>query len=91
LVAVFHPILMMTGSYKLARYTFDLAFNHIIKVGVVSHPSLLKIPEDLEVLHCFIFPSILHSSIFFFFCVPLQLIEICLHFESSSAHQLVHH
>ena len=28
---------------------FDLAFDNIIKVGVVSHPSLLKTPDDLEV------------------------------------------
>jgi hypothetical protein len=33
----------------LGRYTFDLAFENIIKVAVVSHPSLLKVPDDLEV------------------------------------------
>ncbi|KAG7087237.1 hypothetical protein E1B28_013217 [Marasmius oreades] len=37
-----------TGYCWGARYTFDLAFDHIIKVAVVAHPSLLKIPEDLE-------------------------------------------
>lgn len=31
-----------------ARYGFDLAFENITKVTVASHPSLLKIPEDLE-------------------------------------------
>ncbi|KAF8449342.1 hypothetical protein L210DRAFT_3640930 [Boletus edulis BED1] len=31
-----------------ARYVFDLAFDGIIKVAAVSHPSLLKIPEDLH-------------------------------------------
>jgi len=31
-----------------ARYTFDLAFDRVIKVAVVAHPSLLKRPEDLE-------------------------------------------
>ncbi|KAJ7610160.1 Alpha/Beta hydrolase protein [Roridomyces roridus] len=30
------------------RYTFDLAFDGVIKVAAVSHPSLLKVPEDLE-------------------------------------------
>ncbi|KIY44996.1 alpha/beta-hydrolase [Fistulina hepatica ATCC 64428] len=30
------------------RYTFDLAFENIIKVAVVAHPSLLQIPADLE-------------------------------------------
>lgn len=32
-----------------ARYTFDIAYDKVIKVAVVAHPSLLKIPEDLEV------------------------------------------
>jgi len=32
----------------LGRYTFDLAFENIIKVAVISHPSQLKVPEDLE-------------------------------------------
>ncbi|KAG0698247.1 dienelactone hydrolase [Suillus ampliporus] len=30
------------------RYTFDLAFENIIQCAVVSHPSFLKIPADLE-------------------------------------------
>lgn len=33
----------------IGRYVFDLAFENDIKVSVVSHPSLLKVPEDLEV------------------------------------------
>jgi hypothetical protein len=33
------------------RYTFDLAFDNIIQCAVVSHPSLLNLPEDLEVTH----------------------------------------
>ncbi|EJD07441.1 alpha/beta-hydrolase [Fomitiporia mediterranea MF3/22] len=37
-----------TGYCFGARYVFDLAFDNGIKVGVVSHPSLLKVPEDLE-------------------------------------------
>jgi len=37
-----------TGYCFGGRYVFDLAFENIIKVGVVSHPSLLKVPEDLE-------------------------------------------
>ncbi|KAG6898562.1 hypothetical protein C0993_006011 [Termitomyces sp. T159_Od127] len=30
------------------RYVFDLAFDNAIQVAATSHPSLLKIPEDLE-------------------------------------------
>ncbi|KAH0836457.1 chlorocatechol-degradation protein [Lanmaoa asiatica] len=30
------------------RYTFDLAFDKVIKVAAVAHPSLLKVPEDLH-------------------------------------------
>jgi len=30
------------------RYVFDLAFDGVISVAVVSHPSLLQVPEDLE-------------------------------------------
>lgn len=32
-----------------ARVSFDLAFNKELDVVAVSHPSLLKIPDDLEV------------------------------------------
>ncbi|KAJ7764800.1 dienelactone hydrolase endo-1,3,1,4-beta-D-glucanase [Mycena metata] len=31
-----------------ARYVFDLAFENIISVGAVAHPSLLEVPADLE-------------------------------------------
>ncbi|KAM6492187.1 Alpha/Beta hydrolase fold [Amanita muscaria] len=37
-----------TGYCFGARYVFDLAFDHVIDVSVVAHPSQLKIPEDLE-------------------------------------------
>ncbi|KAJ7610159.1 dienelactone hydrolase [Roridomyces roridus] len=30
------------------RYTFDLAFDGVIKAAAVAHPSLLKVPEDIE-------------------------------------------
>ncbi|KAK2465686.1 hypothetical protein APHAL10511_002230 [Amanita phalloides] len=31
-----------------ARFVFDLAFENITKVSAVAHPSLLKVPDDLE-------------------------------------------
>ncbi|KAJ6510798.1 Alpha/Beta hydrolase protein [Mycena sanguinolenta] len=31
-----------------ARYVFDLAFDGILKVSIVSHPSRLVVPDDLE-------------------------------------------
>ena len=31
------------------RYTFDLAFDNIIKAAVITHPSLIEAPKDLEV------------------------------------------
>ncbi|KAG2354493.1 hypothetical protein BDR07DRAFT_1366006, partial [Suillus spraguei] len=37
-----------TGYCFGGRYTFDLAFENIIQCSVVSHPSFLKIPDDLE-------------------------------------------
>jgi len=40
--------LAATGYCFGGRYAFDLAFDKVIKVAVVSHPSLLKIPDDLE-------------------------------------------
>jgi len=40
--------LAATGYCFGGRYMFDLAFENIIKVGVVSHPSLLQVPDDLE-------------------------------------------
>ena len=30
--------------------TFDLAFENLIKVGVVAYPSLINVPQDLEVI-----------------------------------------
>ena len=30
-----------------ARYVFDIAFAGVIKAAVVSHPSLLQVPDDL--------------------------------------------
>ncbi|THH08253.1 hypothetical protein EW145_g2824 [Phellinidium pouzarii] len=36
-----------TGYCFGARYAFDLAFDKVIKVIAVSHPSLLQVPEDL--------------------------------------------
>lgn len=38
-----HPV-----SYS-GRYVFDLAFENIIKVSAVSHPTFLQVPTDLEV------------------------------------------
>jgi hypothetical protein len=47
-------------SIPLARYTFDLAFENIIQVGVVAHPSLINVPQDFEVRIAFSFtPSTL--------------------------------
>ncbi|KAG2040096.1 Alpha/Beta hydrolase protein [Suillus americanus] len=37
-----------TGYCFGGRYTFDLAFDNVIQCAVVSHPSLLNIPADLE-------------------------------------------
>ncbi|KAF9459319.1 dienelactone hydrolase endo-1,3,1,4-beta-D-glucanase [Collybia nuda] len=39
-----------TGYCFGGRYVFDLSFENIIQVAVVSHPSLLQIPADLEKL-----------------------------------------
>ncbi|EPQ56721.1 dienelactone hydrolase endo-1,3,1,4-beta-D-glucanase [Gloeophyllum trabeum ATCC 11539] len=37
-----------TGYCFGARYAFDLAFEGIVKAVAVAHPSLLKVPDDLE-------------------------------------------
>ncbi|KAJ7133255.1 dienelactone hydrolase endo-1,3,1,4-beta-D-glucanase [Mycena epipterygia] len=37
-----------TGYCFGGRYVFDLAFEGIIQVASVAHPSLLKVPDDLE-------------------------------------------
>ena len=39
-------------STPSARYVFDVAFDDILKVSVVTHPSLLVVPDDLEVMRC---------------------------------------
>src|ERR1700679_1635228 len=39
--------------FQLARLVFDLAFDNVINVAVVAHPSLLK-PEDLDVRQSFV-------------------------------------
>ena len=55
-----------TGYCLGGRYVFDLAFENIIKVAVVSHPSLLKIPADLEVgAHLYF---LLIDSVLLIFC-----------------------
>ena len=46
---VTQSILNRVNHVHIARYVFNLAFENDIKVSVVSHPSLLKVPEDLEV------------------------------------------
>lgn len=54
------PALQTSGITKLAalgfcygaRPAFDLAFVNTVSVVVVSHPSLLKVPDDIEVLTC---------------------------------------
>ena len=51
------PYFIDNEGYQLVhigRYTFDLAFENVIKVAVVSHPSLLKVPEDLEVCSVYV-------------------------------------
>ena len=53
----------------LGRYTFDLAFDNIIKVAAVSHPSLLSVPKDLEV-RAVIFKKIFLRFFFFIFIIP---------------------
>ena len=45
----------------LGRYTFDLAFEKIIKVAVVAHPFLIKVPDDLEVSSVPFFISSLYA------------------------------
>ncbi|PBK99072.1 dienelactone hydrolase endo-1,3,1,4-beta-D-glucanase [Armillaria gallica] len=37
-----------TGYCFGARYVFDLAFDGVLKAAVISHPSLLKFPDDFE-------------------------------------------
>jgi hypothetical protein len=35
---------------RLGRYVFDLAFDNVIQVAATSHPSQLKVPDDLQKL-----------------------------------------
>lgn len=42
-------ILTINSDLKIGRYVFDLAFENVIKVAAVSHPSLLQGATDLEV------------------------------------------
>ncbi|KAF8141932.1 alpha/beta-hydrolase [Boletus edulis] len=37
-----------TGYCFGGRYAFDLAFDNVLKVAAVAHPSLLTVPSDLE-------------------------------------------
>jgi hypothetical protein len=46
-----NALLMGACTPSPGRYAFDLAFDNVIKVAAVAHPSLLKVPEDLEVGH----------------------------------------
>ncbi|KAF5332150.1 hypothetical protein D9611_008178 [Ephemerocybe angulata] len=39
---------LATGYCFGGRYVFDLAFDNVIDVAAVAHPSLLTIPDDLE-------------------------------------------
>ncbi|KAJ4482065.1 hypothetical protein J3R30DRAFT_3218777, partial [Lentinula aciculospora] len=37
-----------TNDLHVGRLVFDLAFDDVTSASIASHPSLLKIPEDLE-------------------------------------------
>lgn len=39
---------LATGYCFGARFVFDLAFDKVIAVSVVSHPSLVEVPQDFE-------------------------------------------
>lgn len=39
-----------TGYCLGGRYVADLVLEDVIKVAIVAHPSLIKIPEDLEAI-----------------------------------------
>lgn len=47
-------IFAATGYCFGARYVFNLAFDNVIQVAAISHPSFLKVPDDLEVCLLFI-------------------------------------
>ena len=71
----------------IGRYVFDLAFENIIKVSVVAHPSLLKAPDDLEVCIFFSRSSLSLSSssysnlihTYFLFCPSHFLLAMFVH------------
>ncbi|KAF9219730.1 alpha/beta-hydrolase [Gyrodon lividus] len=50
-----------TGYCFGGRYVFDLAFDRVIKVAAVAHPSLLKVPVDLEKFRDAKIPLIINS------------------------------
>jgi len=50
-----------TGYCFGGRYVFDLAFDKAIKVAAVAHPSLLKVPEDLEAFKKSEIPLLINS------------------------------
>ena len=64
--------------FQLARLVFDLAFDNVIQVAVVAHPSLLK-PEDLDVRYSSV--DILTS--------PLSVIPLQTYITKSTAPLLI--
>jgi hypothetical protein len=68
-----------------ARYVFDLAFEDVIYVAVIAHPSLLKIPDDLEVR------LRLSSSAILSKLIVSDCPEIPHYSKSSSSDQFMHH
>ena len=82
IIRFYYPFeLDVSMPWPLGRFTFDLAFENTIKAAATSHPSLLKIPEDLEVGTSFSFVGTDADS---------DLTEISLIFQSTSSNQLVH-
>ena len=45
-----HAIIFSSSEDLTGKYVFNLAQDNVIKVGAVSHPSLLQMPGDLEKL-----------------------------------------
>jgi dienelactone hydrolase len=70
-----------TGYCYGGRYVFNVAFDNVISAAVVSHPSLLKFPDDLEV-----FVNDYPSSL-----MLTCLLEIRRQFQSPSPHEQLHH
>lgn len=50
-----------TGYCFGARYVFDLAFDNIIKVAAVAHPSRLEVPDDLNKFKASGIPLLINS------------------------------